>query len=295
MYLNYKVKKEEENTRLNIFLREKGVSLAHIKRMKFIDNGILVDNIKKNTDYLLKENEEVKILINVEEKETNVIPEDISLDIVYEDEFCIVVNKPYDMPIHPSLNHQTGTLANAFVGYFQKKGERRVPRIINRLDKNTSGLVLIAKDAYSAQWFKNRLEKTYYAIVKGKILEDTGIIEAPIKRKGDSIITRCVDKDGQYAKTEYEVLEKNEDYSYLKIKLHTGRTHQIRVHFSYINHPLIGDDMYGEFSKIINRHSLHCKELEFILVNTNTKILVTSKIPNDMMNVLKCEKKVTEV
>ncbi len=287
MYLKYTVKKEEESTRLNVFLREKGVSLAHIKRMKFIENGILVDNIKRNTDYILKENEVVQILLNInEEKETTVIPEDMDLNIVYEDEHCMVVNKPYDMPIHPSLNHPKGTLANGFVGYYNKKGEKRIARIINRLDKNTSGLVLIAKDAYSAGWFKNRVEKRYYAIITGEIQDNTGIIEAPIARKDASIITRCVDDKGQYAKTEYKVIEKNERYSYLEIKLHTGRTHQIRVHFSYIGHPLIGDDMYGKKSEIINRHSLHCKELKINLVNSDKVITINSNIPDDMKNIL---------
>ncbi len=287
MYLNYTVTKDKENTRLNIFLREKGITLAHIKRMKFIENGILVDNIKRNTDYILKENEEVKILLNVKEQnKTNVIAEDILIDIVYEDEHCIVINKPYDMPIHPSLNHPKGTLANAFVGYYNKKGENRTPRIINRLDKNTSGLVLIAKDAYSAAWFKNKVEKSYHAIVNGCIKEDTGVIEEKIAREGESIITRCVSEFGQYAKTEYEVIKKNQKYSYLKIKLHTGRTHQIRVHFSYINHSLIGDDMYGKKSDLINRHSLHCKELTFTLVNTDITKTVISLLPDDMQNVL---------
>ncbi len=287
MYLEYIVKKEEENTRLNIFLREKGISLAHIKRMKFIEDGILVENKKQNTDYILSENQTVKILLNIkEEKETTVISEDIKLEILYEDEHLIVINKPYGMPIHPSLNHPKGTLANAFVGYFEKKGEKRIARIINRLDKNTSGLVLIAKDAYSAQWFKHRVEKSYYAIVKGEIGNNMGVIEEPIARMGDSIITRCVDKNGQWAKTEYQVIEKNKEYSYLKIKLHTGRTHQIRVHFSYINHPLIGDDMYGEKSNIINRHALHCKELIFTKVNSEEIIKVVSELPNDMKNLL---------
>ncbi len=287
MYLNYIVKEQEENTRLNIFLREKGVSLAHIKRMKFVKNGILVNNIKRNTDYILKENEEVKILLSVEdEKETTVIPEDINIEIMYEDEYCIVINKPYDMPIHPSLNHPKGTLANAFMGYYAKKGENRIPRIINRLDKNTSGLVLIAKNSYAAAWFKNKIEKSYYAIISGCIEKNEGIIEEKIAREGDSIITRCVSDKGQYAKTEYTVIKKNQNYSYIKIKLHTGRTHQIRVHFSFINHPLIGDDMYGDKSDLIKRHALHCKELTFTLVNTDISKTVNSSLPDDMQNIL---------
>lgn len=268
--------------RLNIFLRSSGVSAALIKKIKFYPDGILVNGIKQNTNYSVKYGDKIEINTSDEEIESTVIPQDGSLNIVYEDECCMVIDKPYGMPCHPSFNHPIDTVANYFMGYWRKKGKNKICRVINRLDKNTSGLVLIALDPHTAEKLKGGVSKTYIAIAEGKFEKEHGIIDAPIAREKESIITRCVRDDGQKAVTEYWVEKQNEDFSIVKVKLHTGRTHQIRVHFSYIGHPLAGDDLYGGKRTFITRHALHCAELEFVSPSKNTIIKVVSKLPEDM-------------
>ncbi len=285
MILNFKVNKSDEGQTLNTFLRKEGISLALIKKLKFLPDGILVDGVKQNTNYVIKSGE--KITVNAWDRQENtdkstVIPQDIPINIVYQDPCCMVVDKPYYMPVHPSFNHPKDTLANAFCGYWKNKGENHIFRAINRLDKNTSGLVVIALDAHTAEKLKGGVDKIYTAIVHGKVQNKHGIIELPIARKTDSIITRCVRSDGQYAKTEYDVVKQNDKYSLLDIKLHTGRTHQIRVHFSYLGYSLAGDDLYGGNMYDIKRHALHCRQVSFVSPYNNKNIVVNSQIPEDM-------------
>ena len=289
MQVNFVVKDEHQGKSLTAFLRENGVSLALIKRIKFLPDGILVDGVKQNSDYKVKTGEQV--VINAADTAENaqkstVIPQDIPMDIVYMDDCCMVVDKPYYMPVHPSFNHPTDTLANAFVGYWKNKGQEKIFRAINRLDKNTSGLVLIALDAYSAEKLKGNVDKTYTAVVQGRVEKTQGIIELPIARQTESIITRCVREDGQYAKTEYTVIKQNEQFSLLDIKLHTGRTHQIRVHFSHLGHSLAGDDLYGGSTEHITRHALHCRKLQFVSPYDNKKVTVNSNLPKDMADIV---------
>ena len=289
MQVNFVVKDEHQGKSLTAFLRENGVSLALIKRIKFLPDGILVDGVKQNSDYKVKTGEQV--VINAADTAENaqkstVIPQDIPMDIVYMDDCCMVVDKPYYMPVHPSFNHPTDTLANAFVGYWKNKGQEKIFRAINRLDKNTSGLVLIALDAYSAEKLKGNVDKTYTAVVQGRVEKMQGIIELPIARQTESIITRCVREDGQYAKTEYTVVKQNEQFSLLDIKLHTGRTHQIRVHFSHLGHSLAGDDLYGGSTEHITRHALHCRKLQFVSPYDNKKVTVNSNLPKDMADIV---------
>ena len=289
MTVNFTVKEHNNGSTLTAFLRSEGVSLALIKKIKFQPDGSLVDGVMQNTDYKVKTGE--NIIINVADtkedaEKSTVIPQDIPMEIAYMDECCMVVDKPYYMPVHPSFNHPKDTLANAFCGYWQKKGEEKIFRAINRLDKNTSGLVLIALDPFSAEKLKGAVEKTYTAIVQGRVAEKQGIIELPIARETESIITRCVREDGQYARTDYTVVKQNDSFSLLDIKLHTGRTHQIRVHFSHLGYPLAGDDLYGGSLDVIGRHALHCRKLEFISPSTGEKVVINSKFPDDMQQIV---------
>ena len=165
MKFSFTVKELQHGMRLNIFLRENGVSAALIRKIKFTPDGMLVNGEKKNADWLLNAGDVVEINTADDTMESTVIPQQGKLDIVYMDDCCMVVNKPYDMPCHPSFNHPTDTLANYFMGYWQAKGENKICRIINRLDRNTSGLVLIALDAHSAEKLKGKVEKTYTAVI----------------------------------------------------------------------------------------------------------------------------------
>lgn len=278
----FTVKESENKMRLNIFLRHSGVSAALIKKLKFLPDGILVNGEKKNTDYILSAGETVEINTTDEDMDSTVIVQSGPLDIVYQDDCCMVVNKPYDVPCHPSFNHPTDTIANYFMGYWQKKGQAKICRVINRLDKNTSGLVLIALDPHSAEKLKGKVDKTYTAIAQGRFEKDYGIIDRPIARQQESIITRCVREDGQRAVTEYFVRKCDDNFTLADIKLHTGRTHQIRVHFSYIGHPLAGDDLYGGSIEHINRHALHCSRLTFPSPETGKTVDIQAPLPADM-------------
>lgn len=289
MILEFTASDEKSGVPLSVFLRKEGVSAALIKKLKFLPDGILVNGVKQNSDYSVKTGDKISLDTDnksIPKEQSSITPQNIPMDIVYQDNCCMAVNKPFDMPVHPSFNHPQNTLANAFCGYWKNLGQDKVFRAVNRLDKNTSGLVLIALDAYSAEFLKTRTEKGYTAIVHGCVSQDEGIIELPIAREKDSIITRCVRADGQYAKTQYRTIKKNNEFSLLDIKLHTGRTHQIRVHFSHLGHPLAGDDMYGGKQDKISRQALHCHKLEFISPCTNKLITVTCSLPADMENIV---------
>ncbi len=282
MTYHFTVTQRHEHAKLSVFLRDSGISLALIKKIKFLPDGILVNGQKQNTNYRVSTGDKVLINTTDEGEESTVIPQHGLLDIVYQDECCMVVNKPYDMPCHPSFNHPTDTVANYFVGYWQARGENKICRIINRLDRNTSGLVLIALDAHTAEQFKGKVDKTYTAIITGQMEQADGIIDLPIARQRESIITRCVSPQGQRAVTEYTTVKTNGEMSVLNIKLHTGRTHQIRVHFSHLGHPLQGDDLYGGSMDNIQRHALHCSQLVFYSPCKAEMVKVTSLLPPDM-------------
>ena len=188
---------------------------------------------------------------------------EMDIDIIHEDENMTVVNKSPGVPTHQSLNHYTDTLANALA--YRYKDRPYVFRAITRLDKDTSGVVITANNRYYAELLSSKLRdglfcKEYIAIVKGR-LEGSGVIDAPIKRAQESIVTRIVADDGEYAVTEYETIYSNDELSVLRVHPITGRTHQIRVHMSHSGHPIIGDDLYGEKSDLIDRQALHAYRL----------------------------------
>lgn len=226
--------------------------------------------------------------------------QDAPLDIIYEDEYILAVNKPYNMPVHPSCNNYENTLSNIAAPYLALQNIYGI-HIVTRLDKDTSGVCIFAKHPYIQELFNLKradieLNKEYIAIVNGKI-EEKGIIEAPIARKDNTIILREVREDGKYAKTEFERLEYNEtkDYSVVKIKLYTGRTHQIRVHMAHIGHTLLGDDLYAkniekvEILKLIKRQALHCKKVSFMHPVTSVSMLFEAKIASDISELITFE------
>ena len=230
-----------------------------------------------------------RLLVRVCENKNseNIVPVDIKLDIKYEDEDIIVINKGSDMPIHPSLNNYENSLANALMHYY--KGENFVFRCINRLDKDTTGLTIVAKHFLSAGILniamQNRqIKRVYNAIVKddGR-LPDVDTINLPIAREDDTLIKRKVSLDGQRAVTHFKVLKKFEKYSLIEIRLETGRTHQIRVHMSHIGAPLVGDYLYNEddYGKSLVRPLLHSKSLEFIHPITGERMYLECDLPVD--------------
>ena len=210
------------------------------------------------------------------------------IEILYEDDYFLIINKPAGIPVHPSTLHFNDTLSNGVKYYYDKNNINKKIRIVTRLDRNTSGIVVIAKNEYIQeqliyQMKKGLFQKEYIAICNGIFKDKAGTIDANIKRKANSIIERCISNNGQTAITEYKVIEEKDNKSKVLVKLKTGRTHQIRVHMAYIGHPIIGDDLYGKSSNFINRQALHAYKIYFIHPILNKKIEIESKLPNDML------------
>ena len=241
--------------------RRLGLSVSLIACVKY-------DNVKLNGEYvhmraLVKDGDVIEITLPDEESE-NIEPMNVPIDVIYEDDYIIAVNKPKNMPVHPSRGNHLPTLANAVRHYV---GKPFVFRAVNRLDRDTSGIVLIAKDRLSGaklyQSMKERkFKKTYFAHVEGVPTPDHGIINAPIARETEGGIKRVVREDGKECITEYELIETYEDgTSLIKVTPHTGRTHQIRVHMAHVGHPLVNDFLYGK--RTDETYSLHCASLSF--------------------------------
>lgn len=256
-----------------------GTSRRLITKLKQSENGITINGIHARTIDTVKSGDIVTISL-CDEK---VLLPNSTLDvpIIYEDRDVIVFNKPINMPVHPSHKHLDDTLGNFFAAHC--KGLTYRP--INRLDRDTSGLCAVAKNSFSATIIQKSLKKVYYAVVTG-VISGSGTIDMPIARKDKSIITRCVDESGQRAVTHYEVITGNEKYTLVRVVLETGRTHQIRVHFSHIGHPLAGDDMYGGGLCDIKRQALSCCELMFTQPVTKKSISLKVEIPQDMKELL---------
>ncbi|SEG13175.1 23S rRNA pseudouridine1911/1915/1917 synthase [Caloramator fervidus] len=286
----FKVTKEDEGKRLDNFLKyEKGFSTRLIKKITKND-CVFINGKVAWADDILKEGDEIEVIIK-ENKSQDISPEDIPLDIVYEDEDVLVVNKPPFMVVHPTKSHQSGTLANGVMNYFTKTSQNCIVRLVNRLDRDTSGLVIIAKSQFAHQamakmFENNQVKKEYLAIVEGK-MEGKGTIDLPIDRPSLDSVKRCVIETGQRAITHYEVIKSNNEVSLVKLLLETGRTHQIRVHLSHIGHPILGDELYGNKSHFINRQALHAYKLVFKKVRGDSLVECKADLPLDMLKVLK--------
>lgn len=270
----------ETDTNIKEFLKQNGFTATLIKKVKY--GGVFVNGKNVTMRGIVKHGDEV--FVNLPEDVSEGIPPiDMPLDIIYEDEYMIAVNKPRNMPTHPSKGNSLPTLANGVMAHF--KGNHTF-RSINRLDRDTSGIVLIAKDAYSAaalsSSMKNRkFKKKYIAKIEGILDQKQGIIDAPIRREAEGEMKRIVAPDGKRAITEYKVISENNGRSIVEVILHTGRTHQIRVHFAYIGHPLCADFLYGE--RIEGEcYSLHCYKLS--LPHPKTGKIITLSAQCDFLS-----------
>lgn len=284
--LKYTIREEQV---LREFLLANNISRKTLTRIKFDSDGsIKVNGREENVRYLLKINDIIEITLPSENFSEVVRFIDKPIDIVYEDPYFLIVNKEINLPSIPSRNLEDESLLERVNYYFKKKKINTIPHIVTRLDKNTSGLVLIAKHRHVHALFSNmEIDKYYTALVNGKV-KNNEIIEAPIRRVSSSIIEREVGEDGEFAKTEYWLEEyiSDKDISVVKLKLYTGRTHQIRVHMKYRGYSLLGDGLYGGDMRLIPRQSLHCSNLAFIHPITDEMINVRVDLPNDMTNVI---------
>lgn len=266
--LIYEITAEQAGTKIGDFLRTAGYSRHVIIHLKKTENGILLNGEWAYVGQFLKEGDHLEIRIIESESSEQIVPAELPLDIVYEDEDLLIINKTADMPIHPSINNYDNTLANALMWYYQQKGETFVYRCINRLDRDTTGLLIVAKNMLSGGILsdmskKREIHREYLAIAEGEVPQE-GVIDAPIARKEESVIERCVDfEKGDRAVTHYWRLDYRNGYSLVRLKLETGRTHQIRVHMKYIGYPLTGDYLYNPDYRILDHQALHSWKLAF--------------------------------
>lgn len=226
------------------------------------------------------------ITVNIPEDSMKSIPSSIEVKIPYEDDDLLVFDKPPFMPVHEAKRHQEDTLANVFAAHCQKTGQSLIFRAVNRLDRDTSGLIVIAKHRHSAAMLSGGIKKQYLAVVCGEPPENEGTVNAPIKRLAPEHQVRIVSPDGRHAVTHYKVLKRGGGYALLSLTLETGRTHQIRVHMKHIGYPLAGDTLYGGDLKDINRHALHCANIDFVNKITEKHINIHSDLPEDMLKLV---------
>ena len=281
---------DNPGTRIDSYLSNEISDLSRSFIQKLIDEGmVLVNDEPVKSNYKLRLNDTVYISIP-KPKEVEIMPENIPLDIVYEDSDIIVVNKPKGMVVHPAAGHYSGTLVNALMYHCKEQlsginGELR-PGIVHRIDMDTTGLIVACKNDIAHKFIAEQLEvhsitRKYHAIVCGNIKDDEGVIDAPIFRHPKDRKRMAVVANGKRAVTHYKVLERFKDYTYIECQLETGRTHQIRVHMAYINHPLLGDAVYGNSGKRfrLEGQCLHAKTLGFIHPKTREYIEFDSELP----------------
>ena len=284
---------------IKIDLSQEGRSIKDILRNDLRVSAAILTQLKKEKDGILLEGNPVFATERVKAGETlqvtirdGVSPmagTKLPLSVLYEDEDVIVLNKPRSMPTHPSQNHHEDTLANGLMGYF--KGQNFIFRAITRLDKDTSGVVLVAKNPLAGAVLVEdmklgRIQKEYVAITNGAPDPSKGRVEAPIRRQKESIVLRCVSPDGREALTRYETVKKEESLALVRLIPLTGRTHQLRVHMSYLGCPIYGDDLYGAPQKD-EATRLHCGKLRFFQPVTGEEILVEAPLPEDMTSLVK--------
>ena len=286
--LEYNISQVDSGKLIKDFLQEQGFSRQNLVELKKIPESILLNDVWEYVTCKLAEGDTLRIQIKEEESSEKIPPVELPFPVVYEDEDIVVVNKPADMPIHPSLNNYENTLGNAAAYYFEKQGKSFVFRCINRLDRDTTGLTILAKHMVSCSMLQNdmverKISREYLAIVEGNFEKADGIVNAPIGRKEGSTIERMVDyENGERAVTHYRILEQKENVAMVALKLETGRTHQIRVHMTSIGHPLIGDFLYNPNNKQMSRQALHAWHLSFVHPITKEWMELEASIPKDM-------------
>lgn len=277
----FKIDDKNSGLMIRDFLRNFGVSSALLTKLKQDENGIKLNGKFAKAIEVLKSGDNLTVNI----KNSGKMPEKFECEdvkVAYNDEDILVLNKPPLMPVHESRNHRGDTLANVAACYMESDCAFRA---VYRLDRDTSGLVLIAKNELAASKLAGKIKKDYYAVVSGKF-DGEGTIDLPIRRVQESIIERGVFDDGERAVTHYEAIKTDGESTLLKLNLETGRTHQIRVHFSHLGVPLLGDTLYGGSCEKINRQALHCKTIYFTHPITHEKITVDCDFPKDFRGLI---------
>ena len=291
MLLEHKIESEDNLSTVRHVLKEHfGLSNRLILKLKKLDL-LYINNVNCKLNSIVNIGDIVSFSLDYPEDNSNIVPTQMNLEIVFEDESLIIINKPPFMAIHPTTYHFTDTLSNGIKYYYDSIGLKKKIRPVNRLDRNTSGLVVFAKNEYIQEDFIKQMssklfEKKYLGIIEGKLENSEGIINKPISRKENSIIERKIDDNGFDSITHYNVLAVYQNYSLVEFYLETGRTHQIRVHMKHIGHPLVGDSLYGSPSSLINRQALHSYYISFMHPINHKKMIFKAPLPSDMNSLL---------
>lgn len=281
---NYDIGAEDAGGTVGDYLkRGAGLSSRLIVRLKHDPMGLLLNGAHIRTIDRLSKGDRLTVTIRDGENRSSLC--DVPVPVLYEDEDVIVFNKPAAMACHQAKRYQDCTLANVFAYHCAQKGENAAFRAVNRLDRDTSGAVVVAKNAHAAACLSGRVDKAYIGIVTGN-LRGRGSVAAPILRPNPRYTIRSVGEGGQSAGTDYQVLQNRKDYAVVRFRLRTGRTHQIRVHMAWIGHPLAGDDMYGGDTALIGRQALHCEWVEFSHPVTGAKLRVHAELDQDMQKII---------
>ncbi len=292
--LKYKVLDNNYQTVKQVLISHFQISNRLLSRLKN-EQRIFLNREKVYVTAQIHLNDIIEVDIDFEEESENILPKEMDLNIIFEDEYLLMINKPYNLPVHPSILHYEDSLSNGIAYYFKGKNIKRKIRPVNRLDKDTSGIVIFAKNEYVQeslirQMKQNDYIKKYIAILEGHLENNTGTINAPIARKENSIIEREISINGDYSVTHYNLIKKfeigNQKLSLVEFTLKTGRTHQIRVHSKHIGHPILGDSLYGNTSNLISRQALHAYKVSFIHPISHNNLTLEIDLSEDMKEIL---------
>ena len=290
--LEYNISESEKGCTVKQYLKAKGYSSRSMIELKKNPSCVTRNGEPVYMTHALQSGDKLTIHVMEEAPSEKILPVNLPLDIVYEDEDLLVINKPAGMPIHPSIHNYDNSVANALAWYFEQKNQLFVFRCINRLDRDTSGLAIIAKHYVSAGMLsemvqRREIHREYLAIVRGSLTPTQGTISAPLSRKPGSIIERTIDfEHGETAVTHFSLVEEKNGHSLVSLHLETGRTHQIRIHMKYLGYPLIGDYLYNPDMEYITRQALHSHRLAFPHPITGRQMEFVAPLPEDMRRVL---------
>lgn len=290
--IDYIIDEDSAGLRVEQFLRRKRYSGQNLSEIKRMPKSILVNGVHYYMRQELSTGDHLQVRICETQNSEKIPPTKLPLDIIYEDEDLLVLNKPAGMPIHPSLNNYTNSIANALAYYFQSQGKPFIFRCCNRLDRDTSGLTIVSKHLVSGSILSDmtkyrEVHREYLAIARGSVAPSEGTIQAPLGRKEGTIIERTVDwEHGEDAVTHYKVVKEANGHSLVSLRLETGRTHQIRIHMKYLGYPLIGDYLYNPDMEYMTRQALHSHHMEFTHPITGEHMSFTAPLPEDMARVM---------
>ena len=290
--IDYIIDEDSAGLRVEQFLRRKRYSGQNLSEIKRMPKSILVNGVHYYMRQELSTGDHLQVRICETQNSEKIPPTKLPLDIIYEDEDLLVLNKPAGMPIHPSLNNYTNSMANALAYYFQSQGKPFIFRCCNRLDRDTSGLTIVSKHLVSGSILSDmtkyrEVHREYLAIARGSVTPSEGTIQAPLGRKEGTIIERTVDwEHGEDAVTHYKVVKEANGHSLVSLRLETGRTHQIRIHMKYLGYPLIGDYLYNPDMEYMTRQALHSHHMEFTHPITGEHMSFTAPLPEDMARIM---------